>query len=309
MLKAFKKNLWLLLVASLLSGLAEAQPSSRKPDASNQYNEDTLKVLLLKTITEPHDFQRLGANHAFKELLIEALKQPGAFQHPFDSLKYISKIYSPDKRFRIFSWYVELPDGLFENFGILHVYNERRKQYEVKVMQDQKKQIKDPEFQTLKAENWYGAVYYAIIHQKHNGRDTYTLLGYDGNNKLSSRKVIEVMRVTAQGEPTFGYTVFRFDKNKHKRIIFEYSARVSMSLKFEKQFAEQGKKRKEMIVFDRLAPMHESLKGQFMFYMPETNVFDGFIFEDGRWQFIKDVDARNPRQRNKPKPIRWSLPE
>jgi len=307
--KAFEKILLLSIVSVLYISILNAQPSSRKIDTPIQYNEDTLQLLLLQTITEPHDFQRLGANHSFKELLIEALNKPGAFQYPFDSLKYISKIYSPDKRFRFFSWYVELTDGVFENFGILHVYNQRRKQYEVKVMQDMKKQTKEPEYQTLKAENWYGAVYYAIIHQNYSGRDTYTLLGYDGNNKLSSRKLIEVMRLSAQGEPTFGYTVFRFDKNKHKRIIFEYSSRVSMSLKFEKQFAEQGKKRKEMIVFDRLAPMHESLKGQYMFYMPETNVFDGFLFEDGRWQFIKDVDARNPRQRNKPKPIRWSMPE
>lgn len=288
---------------------ASCQGRSMNEGRSPQWYEDTLKVLMHNSITLPHDFQKLDANINFKKYLLEALEQEGSFNYPFDSLKYMSKLYSPDKRFRMFTWYVELSNGTFENYGILQVYNEKKKVYDLIILNDGKKDIQEPEYQVLKADNWYGAVYYSIIYHKQRGKEAYTLLGYDGNNKMARRKVIEVMRLNSQGVPTFGQSMFRYNKNKHKRVIFEYSARVSMSLKYEKQNAEQGKKRREMIVFDRLAPMHESLKGQYMFYMPEINVFDGFVFEDGKWKFIKDVDARNPKTKSRTKPIRWSKPE
>lgn len=63
-----------------------------------------------------------------------------------------------------------------------------------------------------------------------------------------------------------------------------------------------------MIVFDRLSPIDTrtskyaaNLDGQYQFYVPESNVFDGFIFENGKWYFVKDIDARNPKPKNKKK--------
>jgi len=75
-----------------------------------------------------------------------------------------------------------------------------------------------------------------------------------------------------------------------------------MSLKYEKQFLNTKKRRKrkkDMIVFDRISPLNPNLKGQYQFYMPETNIFDGFVFTKGKWQYVKDVDARNPADNNK----------
>ena len=50
----------------------------------------------------------------------------------------------------------------------------------------------------------------------------------------------------------------------------------------------------QFIVFDRLVPMDPSLVGMYHYYIPETNIFDGFTLENDRWVFMKDVDARNP---------------
>ena len=50
-----------------------------------------------------------------------------------------------------------------------------------------------------------------------------------------------------------------------------------------------------MIVFDRLVPLHPSLEDMYEFYVPSTNVIDGFLFRNGKWHYAKDVDARNPK--------------
>ena len=59
-----------------------------------------------------------------------------------------------------------------------------------------------------------------------------------------------------------------------------------------------------MIVFDRLTPMDPKLEGQYEFYVPETNIFDGFVFYNGKWVFIKEVDARNPDKKSNKKHVK-----
>lgn len=105
-------------------------------------------------------------------------------------------------------------------------------------------------------------------------------------------------------------------KEKFKRIIFEYSAKAVMNLKYDNQEYQEkvrykkpknGKRfemrnvKSPMIVFDRLVPLSPSLEGQKQFYVPETNIYDAFIYENGRWDFIEDVDARNPSKPSKNK--------
>lgn len=63
-----------------------------------------------------------------------------------------------------------------------------------------------------------------------------------------------------------------------------------------------------MILFDRLVPLSTSLEGQKQFYVPETNIFDAFIFENGRWVFMEDIDARN-RVRPEPKNQSEKVPQ
>jgi hypothetical protein len=51
-----------------------------------------------------------------------------------------------------------------------------------------------------------------------------------------------------------------------------------------------------MIVCDELIPMDPQSEGKFEFYIPSSEVFNGFIFNDGCWYFHKNVDVRNKRQ-------------
>jgi hypothetical protein len=80
-----------------------------------------------------------------------------------------------------------------------------------------------------------------------------------------------------------------------------------MSLKYDKQNMQNNKKKKMMIVFDRLAPLDPNLEGQYQFYYPETNIFDAFIFRSGKWEYIKDIDARNPKESKEEKKHRLEI--
>jgi hypothetical protein len=47
-----------------------------------------------------------------------------------------------------------------------------------------------------------------------------------------------------------------------------------------------------LIVCDRLVTVESSeVKGQVL--VPAGDVYDGFLFENGRWNFVESVDARN----------------
>jgi len=127
------------------------------------------------------------------------------------------------------------------------------------------------------------------------------------------------LRFKSSGTPVFGAFLFkRYNKKKTKRVILEYSATVMVSLKYDDQAFyirknTRNKKKKlkrineRMLVFDRLMPMDPNLEGQYEYYVPETNIFDGFVFHNGKWIFIKDVDARNPDDKSKKK--QFSKPE
>ncbi len=49
----------------------------------------------------------------------------------------------------------------------------------------------------------------------------------------------------------------------------------------------------EMIVFDRLIPMNEELKGQRWAYVPSGNTYDAFICWEGYWTLTEDIAPRN----------------
>ncbi|HNW98537.1 MAG TPA: hypothetical protein PKK00_09035 [Bacteroidales bacterium] len=276
--------------------------------------EDSLQKLGTIIIGGENDFIKYNANEKFLSLLGNTLLQENSFDYPFDSLITIARLVSEDKKLRIFNWNLRKTDGTYEYFGIIQAWNKKEKKYYLYPLKDNSDKITTPEMQNLTNTNWYGAHYYKIIYNKSRGKKYYTLLGWDGNDLLSQKKIIDVLIFNSNEKPVFGASIFKYNKKLQKRVIFEYSTTVSMSLKYEKQFMYSGKKNRKsivtdglnidivdkvpgkksrnMIVFDRLAPKDPSLEGQYQFYYPETNVFDAFIFRMGKWNMVKDVDAR-----------------
>lgn len=294
------------LAATLLASILtlSAQTEREVNDAEQQ-----LKALFDSIISAGGDEQRIRAGIKFSIGLLEALTLQGSFEYPFSLLPTLSTLTSPDKKFRIYTWNIPLYSGIHRFYGIIQLKLSADNNYMLINLEDHAEKNPSPEQEILTPEKWLGAVYYDLIpcHTVH-GEVFYTLLGWRGETFLLNSKLIEILTISPSGEVHFGKNVFCNDSKDHPmRIIFSHSANVTISLRYEKQTVVTGKqwntRRKEfiyrreknwMIVCDRLVPSHPQLEGQYEYYIPAGDVMDGFLFREGCWNLISDIDARNP---------------
>jgi len=231
---------------------------------------------------------RTDSNKVFFKLMKNVLQYPESFNYPFDSLKNdVSFLMNKDKTFRIITWNLPKNDGTHLYYGFIqHWYKPNKKdkeQYKLHTLIDVSNTLKvNPETYIGKADKWFGMLYYQII----EGADYWILLGWDGNEKLVQRKFIDVLYFK-NGEPIFGKDVFKIPKKNPKRIMFQYSADIVMTLRYEPK--------KNAIVFSHLSPESDDpyLKEQYQFYGPDGS-FDAFVKDGDKWKLVEDVDVRNP---------------
>jgi hypothetical protein len=93
--------------------------------------EDSIVKLHKNIISERNKILRYEKNEQLLYLLEETLEMKNSISHPFDSLKTISVLTSPDKKLRIFTWYLISNEGIHEHYGFIQTYNEEKKQYKV----------------------------------------------------------------------------------------------------------------------------------------------------------------------------------
>jgi hypothetical protein len=253
--------------------------------------EDSMKSLQYVRINARTDKEKDAANAQLWTLMNKALQIPGSFDYPFDSLVTIGRLTSPDKQFRIINWDVPKSGCTFGYYGFIQSYNEKKKKYDLFVLKDHTADIPNPQTATCSPDKWLGMLYFKIIKEK--GSNLYTLLAWQGCNKQITRKVIDILSFNTQGVPSFGKAVFTklpaSYKGNPKRILFEYSAEVYMSLRYNES--------KNMILFDLLGPIEDGLEGQHQYYGPSFQI-DGMKFSNGTWNYMANVEARNPNDKS-----------
>lgn len=275
-----KLLLALLILFTLSSTYVFAQHSDESGNIKQLLTyQSKLQDLGNTFINNQNDLERKNANYEFIKTLVSALKVPNSFLFPFDSLKTISIINSPDNRFRIFSWHIMNDDGSYRFYGAIQMNTGGA--LKLFPLEDYSPLLKNPEDSVLSNRKWYGAQYYKMI--KINAEHPYyTLLGWKGNNSESTKKVIEVLSFK-NDLPVFGAPVFDLSKNK-KRIIFEYTRQASMLLRYVPE--------QDLIVFDHLAPPDNSHKNDPKSYGPDLT-YDGYKLKNGRWVLLENLDMRN----------------
>jgi hypothetical protein len=107
--------------------------------------EDTLKVIADRVMNLPFEAEKRIANDALIEYLTEVLSYEKSFNYHFDSLITISRIKSPDKRFRIFNWLLKKDNNTYEYYAIVHYYNKKKKKFELITLTDNSNNIRTPE--------------------------------------------------------------------------------------------------------------------------------------------------------------------
>ena len=254
--------------------------------------EDTLKIMAHSIMNGKNEVEKSKANQLFISTLKEVLQYEGSFTYPFDSLKTISIKKSKDNNVRIYTWIFKKDNGIYQYFGFVHYKNKTKKRYEIIELKDNSKEIRRPENKDLDNNNWYGALYYEIIYIKKPGRKYYILLGWDGNNDLSTKKIIDVMFFAGKGKIRFGASIFKKKKKTTKRYILEYNSTSTISVRFDEK--------EKRILFNHLIPMRKGLEGLYDYYVP-NGTYNAFNYENGKWIFRSDVVVRNSNTNNVPK--------
>ncbi len=214
------------------------------------------------------------------------LKQKDAFEFRFELGKNMSDMVSPDKKMRIISWTLPPSFSVYRCYGFVLYKNSKTKTTTVFKLKAAEEKSENAEHKSFNYTNWQSCVYYNLLQRKSKGKTYYTLLGWNGNDGITTKKLIDVLTFSGKGEPVFGAPVFQMKKQKWFRIIFEYNPQAVMYLNYDEQ--------KKMIVFDHLAPNDPINTGRFQYYGPDFSI-DGLRYKKGMWQLVEDVDAKNKK--------------
>ncbi|MCB0401504.1 MAG: hypothetical protein KDD41_05430 [Flavobacteriales bacterium] len=230
-------------------------------------------------ISSISDDEKMQANEEFKKTLSTLINKPASFDTNLDSLKTISILQSD--QLKIYNWTIPFSDGTYQYFAFLQIKRDKSTFQTVELI-DKSEEINKPETKILTPNSWYGALYYKLIEEKKLGTQVYTLLGWDGNNLLTNKKIIDVISIDKNGNIKLGAPVFKAKRKTYKRVIFEYAENAVMSLKYHQ--------RSHQIVFDYLVPTSSNLTGIYEYYGPALNRFDSYKIEKKGWVYQEDID-------------------
>jgi hypothetical protein len=227
-------------------------------------------------------------NRGFKKELETFLKLEGAFNYEFKHLKSVAVLDSPDKLVRIVNWNLEFSDLSYSYCAFVMRWDEDKEAVKITELIDNLDPYSPRPEGILDSKNWYGALYYKIVPFERNNKTEYLLLGWDGGTTGSNFKFIDVL-VFNGNNVKLGSPVFKTKSNVSKRVIFEFSDKSVMSLKFEEK--------RKRIVFDHLSPESQSLAGIASYYVPDMS-YDSFNYSDEMWILNEDVIALNTEDKN-----------
>jgi hypothetical protein len=259
------------------------QPLNKSAKALLKIKEDSLSVIGKQIVASEEASVRFRSDSQFTRLLVRSLKTPFSFNYPFDSLTTISRLYSPDSLFRIFTWQVSRDADLHRRHGAIQM---RTADGSLKLFPliDRSIVIQNQEDTVTNNEWWIGAIYYKVIIKIYNNKNYYTLFGYDENSIRSTKKRIEVLTFDEKGSPVFGGKYFTFEKdtiNKpvQSRYTIEYKKNGNGRILYDDEL--------DMIIYDHLISESNEPAKKFT-YIPDGD-YEGFKWVNGKWQHIEKV--------------------
>ncbi|MBR1851134.1 MAG: hypothetical protein IJ789_07155 [Bacteroidales bacterium] len=319
------KKFVLALVFGFIALCINAQDKARMADFAAQ-----LDTLFGTARYAPTDNQRYLASEQAVQLMAEALNTEGSMSWKWNFGDKVSVLTSPDKKVRLITWPVLRDNGEWECFGFIQYLNAATGKVEFAELNDKSDELINREETIVDPSNWYGAVYQEIIQTSNDGKTYYTLLGYNGVDNITQRKVIEpVWFKPSTGKPQFGQALFRRERNL-RRVVLEYSNSVMVNLRFEEQFVREVERKRvkvkgsknryrtvevvhehkeKMIMFDEVAPQVEGMEGLYQYYVPSGEEM-AYAFVGGKWELRRGAEGRlDDKRLNKPfEPIEKQAP-
>ncbi len=258
--------------------------SSFFPPGSLTQNKDSLTIdsirnieyqlegLSYNIINGEDQSTRVTSCYYFIKTLKTALLIPGSYDYPFEKLKTVSILSPSDNTFRIFTWNLLLDSGRYMYFGAIQM--NRKDQLVLFGLYDSSRYTSNVQYESLDNRHWVGALYYQIHDYKHKRKKYYLLFGWDGEDEHINKKVIDVLWFDDKNQPHFGAPIFDFEGDILSRVVFKFSEKTAMLLRYEKK--------ENIIVFAHLVPLNPVLKGRYEHYVPD-GTYDYFTFKKGFW--------------------------
>lgn len=268
-----------------------------------EHKVDTL-ISLSDSIQQGKDMARLLANQKFDRILREVLSDKNSIHYDFSKVKCLSALEDPKgKKFRIYTWVLKLGNDDYDYYGFTQYQRKKGTKILNYVYQltNQSAKIGKNETDKLDSSHWIGCVYYELVPPRKRKDKTYLLIGWDGNNWRSTKKIIETFSFNNKGVITFGKPVIKYNSGTEKkpkmetkaRLIFEYNGQVSVTISYNKNLKK--------VVFDHLEPPSPR-----MINMPFTHApnftYDALTYSKKKWIHSMDVDVRN---QNEVEAIKW----
>ena len=245
--------------------------------------EDSLKRYAKDLIVDSFAANRMRSDSFFIRVLRRSFAVKNSFDYPFDSVKGIGKIYAPDSLFRIITWNINYNEDFSQQRGVIQFRTTDGSPKYIPLI-DYSELTPYPEDSVRDNRHWIGAVYYNIIETKYNGKNFYTLFGYDPNHAQSNKKWIEVLTFDKNQMPVFGGNYFSFEKDSVKRpaqmrYSIEYKKAASTVVNYDADL--------NMILIDHLVSETDEPDLPYTF-VPDGD-YEGFKWTNGKWLHVDKV--------------------
>ncbi len=236
------------------------------------------------------DAEKAGLSQRLTSTLIKELKANPSFASN-SNIRQLKIVSSEDKKLSLYTWHYSLSDGYSQYGGIL------RYEDHFQALTHNDKAIKDDEKYT--PNNWCGGIYYDIIDFSGRGSTNYLLLAWDGNNGVTSKKIIDVLSFDKKGRAIFGLPVFAHGRQSSYRVVMKYSSQNSLLLKYDKD--------EQAIITNALVPNDDRFNGIESYYSAGDN-FNVYRYEKDQWVLYRNVDLRMNKADSKKLQQRNSTP-
>lgn len=247
-----------------------------------QKKEDTLQKAAYQILNGRNVEERFTADSQFTRTLVRALQIKNSFYYPFDSLVSIAKVVPRDSTFKIFTWQLVINGDVIRQHGAIQM-NTADGSLKLFPLIDQSDRINHIDDTITSNRAWIGALYYKIVEEQAFGRNYYTLLGFEDNNMVSDRKIIEVLTFK-DGQPVFGGPYFSFQNHNLQkgiiaRYVMEYKKKASPKLSYDKNM--------DIIIYEHLVSETGEPQKKYT-YIPDGD-YEGLKWKDGKWVHIEKV--------------------
>ena len=257
-------------------------------------DEIRIERLASQVINAEDREEKLELNKQLKTLLSQELSKSKAFGFPFDSVKSISILTPPDSAFRLFNWSVPFSDGSYRYECGLMNFDKAGKSsfFYLEEVDSELKNSTSWDHTVLKDGLWPGGLYYQLITKSDKLQTYYILLNWDGHNRLTDKKSIDVLWFDAKGEPRFGAPIFVEGQKQVNRVLFQYQGEQALSLRYEQE--------SDQIEFNQLYPLRSDLEGVYEYYYPGV-LKDAYKWENQKWVFIRDINTNESTKKDRKK--------